>query len=982
MIIGIRLYTSSGRSALSAHYMQYRQATHATHADVARASVLPLRRTSTSNANPNPPTSGPSKEEVNTNWLEPREILTKPMAAELNVRTVNVRIETLSEWELSVCMVVLWLGCWLPYAIVQRTIAGGDDDIVVPGNNPCDGDFDTDENGHLESSCFTQATARFIISCVLVLLLVSWAVVVWRHWRWRPLWLEHSIVVLFVVGQIMLEDPYSAYMVMANKEYRYMSNVGNLTFAQPWGCSLMTFAILLLVDKCRRVSADIHPCKVLWLMISSMWAVLFYFSDEIFDNFSSKILRFGLIENKSDWREATIAFGCMVCAISMWETFEAWRSLRSRSYMKYRYLNLLYRLLLLPSTVQVVIVLFSTIFVTLYITTCFLPLFLMLAHLPPGPLNLVPVVRWRGYDTALLAAAGAGSNGAEYAQGSDGRRSGKGGHAASDRGRDGAGAGAEEQDLMEKDSLGRLRTLEEGATLHNAASGGNAHYSSRSNVDRGSSNLDPAPSNRSTASGSSGRWSDGVQSWSSVVSQRIVSGANEIVHDVGDVGRNVVHGIGTGVTGLMETITTPMMGIAGVSRHTALKPTFCLETSLWAVNLSNLVYWDIPTAEEGTDASASLASLPSGGLATAVTAGGFELHANVNGHATRRPSDASQGIRSRATTASSAADGSRSRNGTAITESSSGVMCTSDLEGLARNGMRILAQIDDDETDTHVVVIGDASTIWIGFRGTASQRMVKSDLDTIQVPITLSNTVGGSRNRNRGQHRDRGREDGSPGVGGSGKLMAHLHRGFWMAYAAVQVELHRTLRREIRRRRQQSARAGGERPEGGGTRFGSGPGEYGSIVCVGHSLGGALASICALDIACCQAYDACLVCPTEEGVWTHAAKEGDVPAGASEAAGKALEAAIMAHDDDSEDEGKADDEVDGSVERKLGRGLQGEDRKAKDGPSGDRTNGPSNQTSADRDEDEFRKLSSFRRLGGQLMLIESVSHGRPLKAHQ
>ena len=153
--------------------------------------------------------TGPSKEEVNTNWLEPREILTKPMAADLNVRTINVRIETLSEWELSACMVVLWLGCWLPYAIVQRTIVGGDDDIVAPGANPCDGAYNTDEHGHhLESSCFTQATARFIISCVLVLLLVSWAVVVWRHWRWRPLWLEHSIVVLFVVGQIMLEDPY------------------------------------------------------------------------------------------------------------------------------------------------------------------------------------------------------------------------------------------------------------------------------------------------------------------------------------------------------------------------------------------------------------------------------------------------------------------------------------------------------------------------------------------------------------------------------------------------------------------------------------------------------------------------------------------------------------------------------------------------------------------------------------------------------
>lgn len=284
-------------------------------------------------------------------------------------------------------------------------------------------------------------------------------------------------------------------------------------------------------------------------------------------------------------------------------------------------------------------------------------------------------------------------------------------------------------------------------------------------------------------------------------------------------------------------------------------------------------------------------------------------------------------------------------------------MCARDLEGLARNGMRILAQIDDDETDTHVVVLGDASTIWIVFRGTASQRMVKSDLDTIQVPITLSNSGGGDWNSNRGRHghRDHGREDGSPGVGGSGKLMAHLHRGFWMAYAGVQVELHRTLRREIRRRRRQSARAGRERHEGGGTRFGTGPGEYGSIICVGHSLGGALASICALDIACRQAYGACLVCPTDD----------DVPAGESKVAGEALEAAIMARDDESEDEGEDED----------GGGVEGEDGEAKESLPGDRTNGPSNQPSTDNGEDAGRMLSRFRRLNGQLMLIESVSHG-------
>ena len=75
---------------------------------------------------------------------------------------------------------------------------------------------------------------------------------------------------------------------MVYEKYEFMSTVGSLTFAQPWGCSLMTFAILLLIDKCRRVSEAINPCKVLWLMVASMWAVLFYFSNEIWDNFSSR----------------------------------------------------------------------------------------------------------------------------------------------------------------------------------------------------------------------------------------------------------------------------------------------------------------------------------------------------------------------------------------------------------------------------------------------------------------------------------------------------------------------------------------------------------------------------------------------------------------------------------------------------------------------------------------------------------------------
>ena len=35
------------------------------------------------------------KEEINTNWLEPREVLAKPMSDNLNVRTINVKIENM-----------------------------------------------------------------------------------------------------------------------------------------------------------------------------------------------------------------------------------------------------------------------------------------------------------------------------------------------------------------------------------------------------------------------------------------------------------------------------------------------------------------------------------------------------------------------------------------------------------------------------------------------------------------------------------------------------------------------------------------------------------------------------------------------------------------------------------------------------------------------------------------------------------------------
>ena len=210
---------------------------------------------------------------------------------------------------------------------------------------------------------------------------------------------------------------------------------------------------------------------------------------------------------------------------------------------------------------------------------------------------------------------------------------------------------------------------------------------------------------------------------------------------------------------------------------------------------------------------------------------------------------------------------------------------------------------------------------------------------------------------------------GPVGGGSGGTLMAHCHRGFWLSYASVQVRLHRVLNKEIRRRRRrrQVARSAGVQAGQAATRpEEAGPGEYVSIITTGHSLGGALASISALDFACCQTFGACLVCPTAEGVWTQTAEEGDVEVGAAEAAGEAVEAAISAprHDDSSASEEEGDGEGGGG-----GGGEWGEEdeSKAEDGV------GPTNPRGAS----SGGMLSSFRTLNGHPMLIESYTFGSP-----
>merc|ERR1712185_264658 len=77
-------------------------------------------------------------------------------------------------------------------------------------------------------------------------------------------------------------------------------------------------------------------------------------------------------------------------------TFITYRKLRRLSYTKHRYANLMLRLFLLPCFIDVVIVtVFAETFMTLYVTTLLLPLFLSFVHLPPGEYVPFPIVRRR-----------------------------------------------------------------------------------------------------------------------------------------------------------------------------------------------------------------------------------------------------------------------------------------------------------------------------------------------------------------------------------------------------------------------------------------------------------------------------------------------------------------------------------------------------------------------------------------------------------
>ncbi|EQC36296.1 hypothetical protein SDRG_06401 [Saprolegnia diclina VS20] len=127
-------------------------------------------------------------------------------------------------------------------------------------------------------------------------------------------------------------------------------------------------------------------------------------------------------------------------------------------------------------------------------------------------------------------------------------------------------------------------------------------------------------------------------------------------------------------------------------------------------------------------------------------------------------------------------------------------------EALARDGMHEVAYLHDAGTDTHCLVLQGDAKIVFAFRGTASKTNVKTDLE-----IAL---------------------DPHPWPVDDGAKPGYVHRGFVHAYNSIRDRVHATLRSLCSEYRLQ----------------GLAPEHHVQVYTTGHSLGGALATIAALDL--------------------------------------------------------------------------------------------------------------------------------------
>ena len=182
-------------------------------------------------------------------------------------------------------------------------------------------------------------------------------------------------------------------------------------------------------------------------------------------------------------------------------------------------------------------------------------------------------------------------------------------------------------------------------------------------------------------------------------------------------------------------------------------------------------------------------------------------------------------------------------------------------------GLEQDAFIHDPATDTTVLVASEGAAearrrgrrrrLVVAFRGTRSRRNALTDAKFLSTAIDLTSTdqqsdAGLASSGASGDAPDLWEQIGSPDTGGAGRrcggyggcfcvccrscfslshwLQPRVHGGFWAAYRSVSPQLRQAVRDSVSRMQAEEPGAGLE------------------LLLTGHSLGGALAQICALDL--------------------------------------------------------------------------------------------------------------------------------------